>query len=214
MKVKFCGFTRIEDIKFALSINVDYIGLVLFPKSPRFVTTENLETITKTIKDAPLVGVFVNEDVEKVKEMYFRYNFKLVQLHGDETNEYVEELARKGIKAIKAFRVKDHSALEKINETPTELVLLDAFKEGEYGGTGKRIDEEVLNYTLNGTKNKKIFLSGGLNKDNIEEVLKKFGQKIYGIDLSSGIEVSPGIKDHRLMEEIMTKVNRFKQLQA
>jgi phosphoribosylanthranilate isomerase len=214
MKVKFCGFTRIEDIKFALSINVDYIGLVLFPKSPRFVTIENLETITKTIKDAPLVGVFVNEDIEKVKEMYLRYNFKLVQLHGDETNEYVEELVRKGIKVIKAFRVKDHSALEKINETPTELVLLDAFKEGEYGGTGKRIDEEVLNYILNSAKNKKIFLSGGLNKDNIEEVLKKFGQKIYGIDLSSGIEVSPGIKDHRLMEEIITKVNRFKQLQA
>ncbi len=209
MKVKFCGFTRIEDIKFALSINVDYIGLVLFPKSPRFVTIEKLEIITKTVNNAPFVGVFVNEEIEKVKETYFRYNFKLAQLHGDETNEYIEELIKKELKVIKAFRVKDYSVLEKINETPTELILLDAFKEGEYGGTGKRINEEILSYILNNTKNKKIFLSGGLNRDNIEEVLKKFGQRIYGIDLSSGIETSPGIKNHILMEEIITKIRNF-----
>jgi phosphoribosylanthranilate isomerase len=209
MKVKFCGFTRIEDIKFALSINVDYIGIVLFEKSKRFVPLNRLEIITKTIKEGKYIGVFVNEEIDNVQEIYFKYNLTFTQLHGDENNEYVETLIKKGVNVIKAFRVKDTKILEEIKETPAKFILLDTFKEDEYGGTGRRINEEILNYLLNNIKNKKIFLSGGINKDNIGEILNKFGRRIHGVDISSGIETTHGIKDHLLMGEIMNKIKMF-----
>lgn len=106
---------------------------------------------------------------------------------------------------IKAFRVKDTKILEEIKETPAKFILLDAFKEDEYGGTGRGINEEILNYLFNKIKNKKIFLSGGINKDNIGEILNKFGRRIHGVDISSGIETTHGIKDLLLMGEIMNK---------
>ncbi|MGC8964331.1 MAG: phosphoribosylanthranilate isomerase [Brevinematia bacterium] len=207
MKLKFCGFTRIDDVKLAINLGVDYQGFIFFEGSKRFVSIDVFDNISKNVK-GNFVAVFVNENVNKVIDLYNLYQFSFVQLHGEEDNEYIEDLLNREIPVIKAFRIKNQDDAVKIKECISEFVLLDAFVEGTYGGTGKRIDETLLNIILSSCNNKKVFLSGGINKYNISDIIKKFGSKIFAIDISSGIEESPGIKSHILMKEVF---NLFKQ---
>lgn len=201
MKLKFCGFTRIDDVKFAINLGVDYQGFVFYEGSKRFVSIDVFDHIYKSVK-GNFVGVFVNENLDKVLDLYNFYNFSFVQLHGDEDNFYIEKLLNNRIPVIKAFRVKDEGSISGIKNCISDFVLLDAFVEDAYGGTGKRIDERLVDLVLSSCKGKKFFLSGGINKNNISEVIEKFGNRIYGIDISSGIEEYPGVKSHLLMKEI------------
>lgn len=205
MLLKFCGFTRIDDIKFATNLGVDLIGIVFFPQSKRFVSPEMFEVIQRNVRNTKFVGVFVNEDIEKVINIAEEFNLYFVQLHGEEDNDYISKLLSQGIRVIKAFRIKNYKDLEKIQACNSEYVLLDSFVEGTYGGTGKTINPQLLTELLPRIENKKIFLSGGINKDNIEEIIDNFGKYIYGIDLSSGIEQEPGIKSYILMKEVFEK---------
>ncbi|MCX8028776.1 MAG: phosphoribosylanthranilate isomerase [Brevinematales bacterium] len=200
MKIKFCGFRRIEDVKFALSLGVDLIGFIFFKGSKRFISPEEFVNISREVK-GNFVGVFVDEDIEKVYNTYKTYDLYAVQLHGNEDEDYVKKLSSQDIKIIKAFRLKDKDSVDIINSYPSEYVLVDAYVEGNYGGTGKQINLDLLDYLFTKIKTKKIFLSGGINKDNISRIIKLFGRYLYGIDLSSGIEESPGIKNHKLMRE-------------
>lgn len=205
MVLKFCGFTRIDDIKFANNLGVDLIGIIFFPQSKRFVSIEMFEIIQRNVKDTKFVGVFVNEDVEKVLNIAKEFNLYFVQLHGEEDNNYISKLLSQGIKVIKAFRIKSYEDIEKIKSCNSEYILLDSFVEGIYGGTGKTINHKLLMELLPKIENKKIFLSGGINKDNIEEIIDNFGKYLYGIDLSSGIEQEPGVKSYILMKEVFEK---------
>ncbi len=213
MKIKFCGFTKVEDIEFAIKLNVDFQGIVFFSQSKRFVPIEFFDNIAKRITNGNFVGVFVNESIEKVINLAKKYNFRFVQLHGDEDENYTKKVLNEGINVIKAFRIKDQNDIPKIKETPSEFILIDSFVEGQYGGTGKTIEfdliENVISYNSK-ICNKKIFLSGGINLKNIDKVMENFGKYIYAIDLSSGIEKTSGIKDHKLMEEIYNKFKNFK----
>lgn len=210
MKIKFCGFRRIEDIDFAVKLGVDLIGIIFYEKSKRFVRIEEFDNIHRNVK-ANFVGVFVNENLDKVVQIAKTYNLAFVQLHGEESNDYVSRVLSQGVSVIKAFRLKDTSDIQKVIESESEYVLVDSFVEGSYGGTGKSISKEILEELFSRVRNKKIFLSGGINLENIESILKTYGKYLYGIDLSSGIEDSPGVKNHRLMEEVFgvfTKITR------
>ncbi|MGC8871086.1 MAG: phosphoribosylanthranilate isomerase, partial [Brevinematia bacterium] len=138
MKLKFCGFTRIDDVKLAINLGVDYQGFIFFEGSKRFVNIDVFDNIYKNVK-GNFVAVFVNENVNKVIDLYNLYQFSFVQLHGEEDNEYIEDLLNREIPVIKAFRIKNEDDAVKIKGCISEFVLLDAFVEGTYGGTGKRI---------------------------------------------------------------------------
>lgn len=213
MKIKFCGFRRVEDIEFAVRLGVDLIGIIFYEKSKRFVSIEEFETIQRSVK-ANFVGVFVNEELDKVVRIAKNYSLAFVQLHGEENNEYVSSVLSQGVNVIKAFRLKDLNDIQKVIDSVSEYVLVDSFVEGSYGGTGRSIPKEILEELFSKVKNKKIFLSGGINTENIETILKAYGSYLYGIDLSSGIEDSPGVKNHHLMEEVFRAfVNNSKGIQ-
>ncbi len=205
MKIKFCGIVRCEDLDRCLELGVDFVGFVFFPKSKRFVPYDKfLDLISgKVFEYTKRVGVFVNEDREKVFE--FSRNLDFVQLHGDETPEYVEWLEGRGIRTIKAFRVRDESVVNEIRMFVSEFVLIDTFVEGQYGGTGKRIDLKLIDYILSKV-DRKVIISGGITPENLPEILGVVYDRAYGIDVSSGIEISPGVKDGEKMDKIVSIV--------
>lgn len=205
MKLKFCGFTRIDDVKFAIELGVDFQGFIFFSSSKRFIPIEVFDNIFRYTKGGNFVGVFVNEDIARVIQISKTYNLAFVQLHGDENNDYIKDILLQDVNVIKAFRIKNDDDILKIKESVSEYILVDTFVEGMYGGTGKSIDLNLLDNLFSSVKNKKIFISGGINAQNISEIVKMFGKYAYGIDLSSGIEEKPGIKSHILMKEVFSK---------
>ena len=208
IRVKFCGITSIEDRDSAIIAGADAIGLVFFKDSPRFVSLEKAESITRDVPPfMSAVGVFVNEDLEFIEECIERCNLNAVQLHGDEDADYCLKFRSRnfnGVKLIKSIRVKDKRSIASIENCPSDAILLDAYKKEIYGGTGESFDMSLAIIAKEYGKN--IIMSGGLNPDNVYEIIKKV--KPYGVDVSSGIESSPGRKNMELMEEFMKEVNR------
>ncbi|MBU1853414.1 MAG: phosphoribosylanthranilate isomerase [Candidatus Omnitrophica bacterium] len=207
IRVKFCGMNSVEGAKKAVSIGADAIGFVFFKNSPRYITPECAETI---IKDMPPfidnVGVFVNEKIEFIKECVVKCGLDVVQLHGDEEVEYVAQARKflKGIKLIKAVRVKDRESIRSIEDYAADAILLDTYKSGFYGGTGKVFDRTLAMLAKQSCRN--LIVSGGLSSDNVYEVVTQIAP--YAVDVSSGIESSPGKKDAGLMQKFIQEVRR------
>lgn len=192
VKVKFCGLKRHEDVEKALSLGVDYIGFVLYPKSPRFVGFDELRELVYTAgNNTKKVGVMVNPDYEDVKKA-LDTGIDLVQLHGEESFEFAKKI---GIsRVIKAFRAKDDLQIAQEWHS-AYAILLDTYSEKAYGGTGKTFDWRLAEKFVK--EGFRVFLSGGLNPSNVMHAVKKVNP--YAVDVSSGIEVSPGVKDHKKM---------------
>lgn len=206
VRVKFCGITSIKDRDSAIMAGADAIGLVFFKDSPRFVT---LEEAGRIVKDIPpfisVAGVFVNEDLRFIEECVERCGLNAVQIHGDEDVKYClkfKSLNLKGVKLIKAIRVKDRESLSEIENCPSDAIILDAYRKGLYGGTGQGFDRSLAIIAKEYGKN--IIISGGLTPDNVCEIIKEV--KPYGVDVSSGIESSPGNKNIELMERFIEEV--------
>ena len=202
MWIKFCGITRLEDAQYALELGADAIGFV-FANSPRQIFVEQAQKIALKIHGIKTVGVFVNDRLENVKAIQKACNLDFVQLHGEEPPEYCSQF---GASCIKAFRIGKISDLEKIQLYPNALkVLLDAFVPNQRGGTGKTIDREVLK---NIAEPNRTILAGGLTPNNIDSILSTI--KPFGVDVSSGIEKNPGIKDKQKMKNLIDKIKRYK----
>ncbi|MFH1782638.1 MAG: phosphoribosylanthranilate isomerase [Candidatus Omnitrophota bacterium] len=208
VRVKFCGITSIEDAKNAINVGADALGFVFFKKSPRYVTLDQAESI---IKEAPpfisSVGIFVNEDMEFISECIERCGLNVVQLHGDENVKYCidfKNIRFKDVKLIKAIRVKGRESLHQIEDCPADAFLLDTFKEDAYGGTGKTFDRTLA--VLAKEYGRRLIISGGLTPENVYDVIKE--TRPYAVDVSSGIESSPGKKNLELMEMFMREVQR------
>lgn len=208
VRVKFCGITSIEDRDSAIRAGADAIGLVFFKDSPRFISMEKAERITIDIPPfISVVGVFVNQNPEFIEECIERCSLNAVQMHGDEDADYCLKFKNRdfsGVRLIKSIRVKDRESIASIENCPSDAILLDAYKEDAYGGTGEGFDLSLAVIAKEYGKN--IIMSGGLNPDNVYEVIKKV--KPYGVDVSSGIESSPCRKNMELMEEFMKEVDR------
>ena len=208
VRVKFCGITSIEDRDAAILAGADAIGLVFFKDSPRFVNLEKAEGIVKGIPPfVSIAGIFVNEDLGFIDECIERFGLNAVQLHGDEDVKYclrLKDLKPKGVKLIKAIRVKDKESLANIEDCTADAILLDAYKRGMYGGTGQGFDRGLSLIAKEHGRN--IIISGGLNPDNVYDVIKEIMP--YGVDVSSGIESSPGKKNIELMEQFIQEVRR------
>lgn len=192
VRVKICGINNIEDALLAVKLGAHAIGFV-FAESPRRIEPKKAQRIVESL---PLfvsrVGVFVNEEIERVKEIAGLYDLDVLQFHGEEDPSYCQAFRQKVIKAI---RVKNHSSLEQISKYKVDAFLLDTYVEDVPGGTGKRFDWEIA---CEAKKYGKIVLSGGLDPTNISEAIERV--EPYAVDVSSGVEIIPGKKDPQKLE--------------
>jgi phosphoribosylanthranilate isomerase len=193
VKVKICGITNAEDAAAAVQAGADALGFVLYEKSPRCIEPAAVRRISETLPPfITPVGVFVNEEVKIVRRLMDECGLALAQLHGDETAAYCSELDRPVLKAI---RLKDRSAFLALAEFQgrggVRGFLVDAFSEEAYGGTARMVDWQLA---AEAAKAATILLAGGLTPDNVGEAIRAVHP--YGVDVSSGVETSPGKKDH------------------
>ncbi|MDD4370950.1 MAG: phosphoribosylanthranilate isomerase [Anaerostipes sp.] len=204
MKIKMCGLRRFLDIEYANICMPDYVGFI-FADSKRKVEVDTAKIlIEKLNKNIQSVGVFVNEPLDTLKNIIEKTDIDIIQLHGDETKEYIEEVRSFTKKEIwKAFRVEEKRQIEEANQYNVHKYLFDSFSKEAYGGTGKRLNLELFN----GVKlEKPFFLAGGFTVEQINEELKK--TKSYGVDISSGIETD-GWKDLNKMKQVMEQIRRI-----
>lgn len=203
VKVKICGLTNYRDAAAAVDLGADLLGFNFYPKSPRFVTPEQAaQIINKLPAFIHVAGVFVNASLDQIKEAISECNLDWVQLHGDESPEFCESLLSINVRTMKAIRVKDQEDIERAESFFTDAVLLDAFDPEKYGGTGLTFDWNIIGHI-----SKRIFLAGGINPDNVAAAIEL---GVYGIDVCSGIEASPGKKDHRKMRKLFENIQRLR----
>ena len=206
IRVKICGITRPEDARAAVAAGADALGFIFYPPSPRNISAGDVGRI---VKDLPpfvtRVGVFVNDSVERIGIVAHTAGLNLVQLAGDEDAKYISGL--RGIPWIKAIRVENEKDIEGCLEImKLGHVLLDSKVHGVMGGSGKSFDWSLVKDRIPGEK---IVLAGGLNVENIEEAIRVV--KPYAVDVSSGVESSPGIKDHDKIREFIALVRELEK---
>ncbi len=203
MKIKICGLCRKEDIDHAISEGADYIGIILYEKSPRYVDPEKAINLIKDIKNAKKVAVMVNPDINMAVYM-LRKGFDFIQLHGNEDYEFAEQIGIERV--IKAFRIKEETPkIEKVWKK-AHAILLDTYRKDSYGGTGQTFDWNIACQIRE--EGFRVFLSGGLNPLNVIHAIEKV--KPFGVDVSSGVELKPCMKDKKLVSEFIRKVKELK----
>lgn len=203
VQVKICGITNITDAKVAVDLGVDLIGFNFYKKSPRYIEPQQAKEIAMALPSfVETVGLFVDSSIDEIRDIGSHSWLNWVQLHGDQDVKFCEELSScLSVKIIKAIRVRAAEDIKKITEFNVDAILLDAWDDTKYGGTGKQFDWSFLNKT-----NSDYFLGGGVNADNIDKALEL---GVYGVDICSGVESEPGLKDHKKMKEIFDKINQF-----
>ncbi|MDW8307788.1 MAG: phosphoribosylanthranilate isomerase [Verrucomicrobiales bacterium] len=190
VKVKICGITNLADARAALDAGADMLGFVFYETSPRFVPVEAAAAIIRELPShAVKVGVFVNPAEALVTRAIIECGLNLLQFHGDEPPEFCTQF---GLMSVKAFRLRDARSLESLPRYPTDAWLLDTFVPGQLGGTGRTFNWELA---IEAQKlGKPIFLAGGLTPENVAEAVARV--RPFAVDVSSGVEVAPGRKDH------------------
>jgi phosphoribosylanthranilate isomerase len=198
VKVKICGITNEEDALQAVDAGADALGFVFYDLSPRCIFYETAQKIIKKLPPfVTPVGVFVNNPAQSIHLAVERCGIQVVQLHGDETPNFCAGLPHK---IVKAFRIRDIKSLEKIRSYSVSGFLLDAYVPGTYGGTGLTFNWESARIAK---QYGPIILAGGLNVGNIREAVETV--QPYAIDVSSGVEASPGKKDHAKVREFIKR---------
>lgn len=198
VKVKICGITNAEDALWAVECGADALGFVFYNKSPRYVKPEKVKTIISSLPPfITTVGVFVNEDFNEIRDIVFNTGLSAVQLHGDEIPSYCMLIEGKVIKAI---RVKNKQSIERIKKYDVDAFLLDSFDNKTYGGSGMSFDWELA---VKAKQFGRIIVAGGLTARNVFEAVEKVIP--YGVDVSSGVEKSPGIKDREKVREFILR---------
>ncbi len=196
-RVKFCGITRVEDAEHAVSLGAWAVGINLWAGSPRVALPQEAADIADAVRRRiEIVGLFVNAELDAVVTLAEQIGLTMVQLHGDEGPVYCETVARRtGAKVIKAARVRSNADIQALAAFRTDFHLLDAYVPGVPGGTGATFDWELAR-THRGTV--PMILSGGLTPANVAEAAGV--ARPFAVDVASGIESAPGVKDHALMD--------------
>jgi phosphoribosylanthranilate isomerase len=204
MLVKVCGIANKEILHRIDEMNIDFMGFIFYSKSKRFVggklSAEQVISIPNHIKK---VGVFVNEKKEKILEIVATYQLDIVQLQGDESTSFVKKLSKE-IPVIKAFRIDetfDFSSLTGFEDT--SIYFLFDTKDSLYGGTGKKFNWQLLQ---NYQGNTPFLLSGGITPSDAERILEISHPKCVGIDINSGFEKEPGIKNIDQIKEFLNQI--------
>ena len=192
-KVKICGITNAEDAAVAVDAGADALGFVFYRKSPRYIEPTLARQIVMGLPPLVIpVGVFVDEEQQVVRNIMDDCGLALAQLHGNESATYCRELGRT---VLKALRIKDRSTFLALAEfrgrAGVRGFVLDAYSDQAYGGTGQVIDWQLAAEVA---KAANMLLAGGLTPDNVEKAIQAV--RPYGVDVSSGVELAPGKKDH------------------
>ncbi len=187
-KIKVCGITNKPDALAAVEAGVDALGFMFYAPSKRFVAPE---TVCEIVKELPpfvsLVGVFVNESADRIKSIKDSCNLDVVQLHGDETPKDCQSIPGQ---AIKAFRLQSPQTLKTLEQYPTSAWLLDSYSPAARGGTGDAFNWDWVRDA--GPFTRPIIIAGGLTPENAAACVR--ATTPYGLDVSSGVESSPGKK--------------------
>lgn len=189
VKVKICGITNLPDAAAAADAGADAIGFMFFDQSPRHITVGDAARIAAGTPPFLLkVGVFVNPNEELVFRAIAECGLNLLQFHGSESPEFC---TRFGVMSMKAFRIRDAESLAALPDYNTDAWLLDAYSSKGLGGTGEKFNWDLA---VEAKKSGKlIFLAGGLTPENVADAVRQV--QPFGVDVSSGVEVSPGRKD-------------------
>lgn len=206
LRVKVCGMTQLTQLEALGEMGVEFAGMIFYHKSPRFVLKSlSAEKVKKAKLKVYKVGVFVNSTYDEIMNFVDQFGLDLVQLHGDETPKFCEQVSNY-ISVIKAFRLAPDDPIEwKIREyrDVVDMYLFDTLGVG-YGGTGKKFDWTVLK---NAVVQKPFFLSGGIDADDVAKI-REFQQEevardLFAIDINSCFESSPGVKDMQLVQSFV-----------
>ena len=192
MKIKVCGLKYIDNIKAVEALKPDYMGFIFYEESPRYVDELNENFLDYIPADIIKTGVFVDEHADAISKLIYKYKLDAIQLHGSENAEFCD-LFKHEVQVIKAFGIDETFDFSQLKgyENNVNLFLFDT-KTTAHGGSGKAFDWDILKkYNLSVP----FFLSGGLSPENIEEIKKINHPMLYGVDLNSRFEISPGMKD-------------------
>ena len=210
--VKICGITSVEQAIKVAKLGTNAIGIISVDESPRYISPEKKKEIFKSLKDLypniDRVSVVKNIPIDSIiKSFSGEPNETIIQLHGDEDIDYCQKLKQliPNIGLWKAFRIKNKKDLDKIKpyENFIDAILLDSWNKETYGGSGKRIKQKYLEDL---SFSKPWWIAGGVSTEWIGEILKNI--KPNGIDISSSIEISPGIKDLEKTKQIIKKIKK------
>jgi phosphoribosylanthranilate isomerase len=205
-RVKICGITSVDDALAATAAGADAIGLNFYSGSPRYCPPEQAKAIAAAVPDVCKVGVFVNASAGEICQIAESVRLDLVQLHGDETPELMRAIRPLGI--VRAFRVSDD--LSSISEYLRQchalmcvprMLLVDAAKAGQYGGTGATLDWTWIGKNRAHFGGLPLVLAGGLNPKNVGAAIEAV--RPWGVDTASGVETSPGQKSPALVREFV-----------
>ena len=206
MNVKVCGLRDAENLKQVAALNPDFVGFIFYDESPRFVgETLDVDLVRALPRSIRKVGVFVNASPESIIRNVKKYDLQYVQLHGTETPDFCKNLKMRGLNIIKAFRVDESFNFSMLNnyKHQCDFFLFDA-KGEQPGGNGFVFDWSLMNRYDN---EKPFFISGGIGLDNLADIEQIRHLKLYGIDVNSLVEVSPGVKDVDKIRELIARLN-------
>ena len=191
-----------SNVRSAIALGVDAIGMILHANSPRTISLKQAQLIRQQVPAfVSLVGVFVDCDAAKINQYSSEIGLDLVQLHGNETNEFGRQLSTPFIKAIRAKNAEQ--VADMVKQYPqARALLLDPYVQGQHGGTGKQLDLSLWPTSAE----QALILAGGLSASNVKGAVKSVSP--FAVDLNSGIEISPGIKDMALLETALSAIER------
>src|SRR3954447_23285697 len=202
-RIKFCGITSVADAELAVSLGAWAIGLILWPGSKRACDpAEGVRIANAVRRKVEVTGVFVNQTLDEVAALADMLHLSMIQLHGDEGPAYAKEVARRtGAKVIKAQSVRLASDVVAVQAFRTDFHLLDTHRDGLRGGTGETFDWTMLSRR---TSQVPLILSGGLTPDNVAAAIEAVHP--FAVDVASGTEASPGVKDPEKMKAFAAAV--------
>jgi phosphoribosylanthranilate isomerase len=199
LKIKICGITNAEDALMAEKLGADAVGFILFKKSKRYISSESAAGIIKILSPFTVkVGVFVNEEPGEINRISSVIKLNAVQLHGDELPEDIDKIH---LPVIKTFRINNGFDFSRIKFYQKARLLFDSYSDDDYGGTGKEFDWNKIPKKII----ENIILAGGISSENITHIYQNIMPA--AVDLSSSVEIKPGKKDHKKMEDFFNIIN-------
>ena len=206
MITKICGIQSEDTLLCCEKNKVNFFGMIFYQKSPRNISFENASILQNISKNLSIngVGIFVNRDIDELEEIINKLKLKFVQLHGSEDEQYIKTLKKMDVKIIKSISINNKNDLNKIDDYESVDYFLFDYKplEGDLpGGNSKSFDWKILK---NLETKKQWFLSGGINTNNIKQIIEDINP--FGVDLSSGVEKELGIKDNHIINNFIRKL--------
>lgn len=206
MKIKVCGMKNPENILALAKLPIDYMGLIFYPKSPRYIQNLDSSVLNILPDNIDRVGVFVNENIESVLEQINKYKLSVVQLHGSESIEYCYAIKAEfpNLSLIKAFNISEEADFlsTKEYENACDFLLFDT-KTSQHGGSGIKFDWSILNQYKGKLP---FFLSGGISVEDVKAIKSISHPQLYALDLNSKFELEPGLKNIDLLVQFINQL--------